>query len=250
MRRDDLVHYLDERLGIRDIDDVSVNGLQVEGAAEIRKIALITDAAMALFSKASAAGCDMIIAHHGIIWGGIKAVRGPIYNQIKLLLDNNINLYAAHLPLDAHPELGNNAQLGAIAGLTDTTPFGLYHGAAIGIAGRLPSPLTPEELSDVFVRAIGGTPMLLPFGKARLETVAIVSGGGSSALPEAIAAGIDCFVTGEGRHENHHLALEAGIHVMLLGHYHSETVGVKAVGREIEERFGIETIFIDEPTIL
>ena len=250
MQRDELVRYLDEKLGIHDIDDVSVNGLQVEGSNQVDKVALITDAALSLFQKARAAGCDMIIAHHGIVWGGLKRITGPIRKQLKLLMDSNINLYAAHLPLDAHPTLGNNAQLARIAKLTDVEPFGKYHGAHIGVSGRLTSPSTIEQLARTWQETIGGEPVVLPFGAPEIETVGIVSGGGSSALAEAIAKGLDCFVTGEGRHENHHTALEAGINMILLGHYHSETAGVKAVGRDIEEQFGIETIFIDEPTIL
>jgi dinuclear metal center YbgI/SA1388 family protein len=192
----------------------------------------------------------MIVAHHGIIWGGIKSITGPMYKQIKMLIDNDINLYAVHLPLDAHPQLGNNVLLASTVGLTDISPFGEYHGTPIGISGRLPTPLNPEKLAEKWREALGGTPVVLPFGRDLIETVGIVSGGGSSTLSEAIDRGLHCFVTGEGRHENHHAALEAGINLILLGHYHSETIGVKAVGRELEERFGLETIFIDEPTIL
>lgn len=250
MQRDELVRYLDEKLGIQDMDDVSVNGLQVEGTTDVNKIALITDAALSLFQKAQQEGCDMVIAHHGIVWGGIKRITGPVYRQIKTLINNDINLYAAHLPLDAHPTLGNNAQLAQLANLLDITPFGNYHGANIGVSGRLAHPVSIGQLAKTWQNAIGGTPVTLPFGAARIQSVGIVSGGGSSALNEAIDNGLDCFVTGEGRHENHHTALEAGINMILLGHYHSETVGVKAVGNDLEEQFGIETIFIDEPTIL
>ena len=250
MHRDELVRYLNERLDIKGFKDASVNGLQVEGKTEISKIALVTDAALLLFERAAELECDMIIAHHGIIWGGLTAVTGRTYAQLKLLLDRGINLYAAHLPLDAHPELGNNAELASMMGLVDLEPFGEYHGQTIGFAGRLAEPSNPDALAATLQRKIGGTPLVMPFGKQSIETAAIVSGGGSGSLPEAVERGFDCFVTGEGRHENHHVALEAGINVIYLGHYHSETAGVRAVGRELETRFDVTCVFIDEPTLL
>ncbi len=250
MNRDELVRYLSERLCIAAYKDVSVNGLQVEGRREVRRIALVTDAALSLFERARDASCDMIIAHHGIIWGGLHSVTGRTYTQLKLLIENGINLYAVHLPLDAHPELGNNAKLAKIAELADIAPFGRYDGQMLGFCGKLPKPLSAQALAEVFRKELGGAPLVLPFGKDSIETVGIVSGGGSGSLSEAVENGIDCFVTGDGRHENHHFALESKINVIYLGHYHSETPGVRAVGRELEEKFGLECIFIDEPTLL
>jgi dinuclear metal center YbgI/SA1388 family protein len=250
MQRDELVRYLNERLNIAAYRDSSVNGLQVEGSREVERVALVTDAALSLFERAAAVSCDMIIAHHGIIWGGLSSITGRTYAQLKLLFDHNLNLYASHLPLDAHPELGNNAELARIAQLTDLTPFGKYDGQMIGFCGRPPRPLSLKELSEIFRAEVGGAPLMLPFGKALIETVGIVSGGGSSSLAEAVDRGIDCLVTGDGRHENHHFALESNINVIYLGHYHSETPGVKAVGRELTEKFGLDCTFIDEPTLL
>ncbi len=250
MNRDDLVRYLDERLDIHALKDVSVNGLQVEGKTEVRKIALVTDAAASLFERAAALDCDMIIAHHGMIWGGLDRITGRTYTQLKILMDRGINLYAAHLPLDAHPELGNNAELASMMGLTDLAPFGEYHGQTIGFAGRLPKPSTAEALAEALRKQVGGSPLVLPFGKASIETVAVVSGGGGGSLQEAADKGIDCFVTGEGRHENHHAALESRVNVIYLGHYHSETAGVQAVGRELEFKFDVTCTFLDEPTLL
>jgi dinuclear metal center YbgI/SA1388 family protein len=250
MKRDELVQYLDERLNIAAYRDSSVNGLQVAGSEEVNRIALVTDAALSLFERAAAMSCDMIIAHHGIIWGGLSSITGRTHTQLKLLFDHNINLYAAHLPLDAHPELGNNAELARIAKLTDIAQFGRYDGQMLGFRGRLPRPLSTQELTEVFRAKIGGTPLTLPFGKAQIETVGIISGGGSSALGEAVLRGVDCLVTGDGRHENHHFALESNINVIYLGHYHSETLGVKAVGQELTEKFGLDCTFIDEPTLL
>ena len=249
--RDEIVRHLDSRLDIAAIDDFSHNGLQVQGAEEVRRIGLTTDAAMAVYRRAEQEKCEMIVAHHGIIWGGgITSITGRDYNHIKFLLDHELSLYAAHLPLDLHPELGNNAELCRMLDVQERRPFGKYHGIDIGFGGVLASAPTPFELAALFQRQIGGEPLILPFGPKRIRTVGIVSGGGSSALPEAIEANLDCFVTGEGKHEDHHLVLESNINMICLGHYHSETVGVKAVGEELARRFDVEVVFIDEPTLL
>ncbi|MDJ0764536.1 MAG: Nif3-like dinuclear metal center hexameric protein [Myxococcota bacterium] len=249
VKRDVLVKYLNERLNIEHIDDASANGLQVQGVDQVRRVGLATDAALAVYRRAADLGCELIIAHHGIIWGGgIRAVTGRTYEHIRFLVETGIGLYAAHLPLDAHPELGNNAGLAQMVSLESPEPFGRYHGVTLGVAGRLPQPLGIDALAQVWQRTIKAVPLTLPFGPEAIGTVAIVSGGGSGTLPEAIELGMDCLVTGEGKHEDHHLALEGHINVLYLGHYQSETVGVRAVGRELEERFGIEAVFIDEPT--
>lgn len=250
MNRDEVVHWLNERLNIAAFKDLSVNGLQVEGRPEVRKIALVTDAALKLYERAAEHKCDMIIAHHGMIWGGLTSITGRVFSQLKALFDAEINLYAAHLPLDAHPELGNNIELARMISLTDIEPFGESHGQMIGVCGKLPAPMRPDDLAAAFSGKIGGAPLVLPFGKSKIETVGIVSGGGGGMLEEASARGLDCLVTGEGRHENHHLALESHLNVIYLGHYHSETAGVKALGRAIETELGLTCLFIDEPTLL
>ncbi len=250
-KRDVLVEYLNDRLGITQVEDASMNGLQVQGNPQVSRVGLATDAALKVYEQAAELGCKMIVAHHGIIWGGgIRSVTGRDYEHIKFLLEHGISLYAAHLPLDAHPELGNNAVLARLVGLENREPFGDYHGVTLGFAGDLPAPMTLDELSASWRAEIGGEALALPFGPQYIKTIAIVSGGGSTALPQAIAGGVDCFVTGEGRHEDHHLALEGKINVLYLGHYHSETVGVKAVGKELAEHFDIKTVFIDEPTLV
>lgn len=245
--RDEIVRYLDDRLRIKDFDDASVNGLQVQGAGEVTKVALVTDAALATYRRAAQEGCQMVLAHHGLIWGGITRVTGRDHEHIKFLLDHDINLYAAHLPLDAHPELGNNAVLAAQLEIAGVERFGKYHGVPLGFMGRLPEVATLSDLVARFHKLLGREPTTLPFGPERIETVGIVSGRGG-VLEEAIELGLDCLITGEGKHEEHHLALEGKLNVLYLGHYASETVGVKAVGEDLERRFGIETVFIDVPT--
>jgi dinuclear metal center YbgI/SA1388 family protein len=245
--RDVLVDFLNQWLLISSFKDHSQNGLQVQGSAAIRKVALATDASLKVYEKAVSQGCDMVLTHHGLIWGGLKSVTGRDYRHVKYLLDHNVNLYAVHLPLDAHPDAGNNIVLARLARVCEPVAFGLYHGHTLGFAGELPEPLSLQELSELYRQELGGTHILLPFGKKLIRTVAIVSGGGAESLPEAIEKNFDCFITGEGPHHTYHAALECGINVLYLGHYHSETVGVKAVGKEITKRFKIETVFIDEP---
>ncbi len=249
--RKDIVQYLNQRLDVFSFEDFSANGLQVQGSEEVTKVALVTDAAMATYVKASKAGCELIVAHHGIIWGGgLRSITGRDYEHVKFLLENDINLYAVHLPLDAHPDLGNNAELCKMVGVREIEPFGKYHGVTLGFSGTLPSPMGLNELQTLFKQSIGGEPLALPFGEKSISSVAIVSGGGSATLKEAVDRGFDCFITGEGKHEDHHAAAEARINVIYLGHYHSETAGVKALGPELEEKFGVECVFIDEPTIV
>jgi dinuclear metal center YbgI/SA1388 family protein len=169
---------------------------------------------------------------------------------VRFLLDRGLNLYAAHLPLDMHPDVGNNAMLAKALKLSSVKPFGEYKGNLIGCLGVLPSPLTVGDVGRACRKAVGGTFAMLPFGKKKCRTVAIVSGGGSDAIPEAIDRGIDCFITGEPTHWNHHAALESRLNVLYLGHYHSETLGVKAVGKKLRNEFGVEIVFVDEPTMV
>jgi dinuclear metal center YbgI/SA1388 family protein len=246
--RDEIVRFLDERLDVRRVKDRSSNGLQVAGRKEVRKIAVATDAAMATYERAATEGCDMLLVHHGLIWGGIQYVTHRNHRHLKFLLERDLNLYAAHLPLDLHPELGNNALLAKGLGLERTRPFGDYNGERIGVAGALAAPLWAIDIADRFAAIVGGEPRLLPFGPAENRTVAIVSGGGGSAFTEAVEAGIDCFVTGEASHQIFHEAREGGVNVILLGHYLSETIGIRALGDEVAARFGVPAIFIDEPT--
>ncbi|MBW2260733.1 MAG: Nif3-like dinuclear metal center hexameric protein [Deltaproteobacteria bacterium] len=248
--RDEIVAFLDEELDVRSVEDESMNGLQVQGRGEVEKVALATDAALKVYRRAADLGCGMVVAHHGILWSKLTPITGVLHDHVRFLLEGRINLYAAHLPLDLHPRLGNNAELARMAGVREPLPFGRYHGKDIGFMGGLEQDLPLDELAGRLAGELGASPVVLPFGSGKVGSVGIVSGGGAFCLSEAIEKRLDCFVTGEGAHWNHHLALEAGIDVIYLGHYHSETPGVKAVGALLEERFGLGTVFIDEPTIV
>jgi dinuclear metal center YbgI/SA1388 family protein len=246
--RDLIVKYLNTFLEIEKIKDSSCNGLQVQGLKSIKRIGLAVDACMTVYKKAAAKKCQMIIVHHGLIWNGLTSIRGAEYEQVRYLLDHGLNLYAAHLPLDMHPEVGNNIMLAKALKLSSVKPFGSYKGSLIGYEGVLPAAASLDEIGRVCRKIIGGAFSTLAFGKKKCRTIAIVSGGGSDAITEAIDKGIDCFVTGEPNHWNHHTALESRLNVLYCGHYHSEKPGVKALGKKLEKEFDVETAFIDEPT--
>jgi dinuclear metal center YbgI/SA1388 family protein len=246
--RNALVAFLNKTLDIPAIKDESRNGLQVEGADRVTRVAVTVDACMEAFRRAAAQRCDMLIVHHGIIWDGIRAVRGPVRRQLAYLLKTEFNLYAAHLPLDLHAEYGNNIRLARLLGLKKTVPFGEYHGMRIGYKGTVPGGTTAAAIARKLQAACGGEPRVIAAGPARVRSVGIVSGGGASNLSDAIAEGIDCFVTGEPAHWNYHAAREAGINVIYGGHYETETVGVQALAGLIRKRFRLPCVMLDLPT--
>jgi dinuclear metal center YbgI/SA1388 family protein len=247
--RDDITAFLDDYLNINDISDKSSNGLQVQGNDTIERVGLATDAALVTYRRAIEADCQMLIVHHGLIWNGIRYVTGRTYDHFRYLIENSLNLYAAHLPLDLHSEVGNNALLANMADLTHIRPFGDYYGITIGYCGTFREPIRVEALEALFARGLDCTPRTLAFGPESIRTAAIISGGGASLLDEAISRNMDCLITGEGTHDRYHQAAEGRIHLMYLGHYKSETVGVRALGERLKEEFrDLETVFIDEPT--
>lgn len=245
-----LCSFLIEALSLDKIKDISINGLQVQGTPTIKKIGLAVDACMETYRMAVKEQCDFLLVHHGIIWGGIQSICGPLHTQISYLLKNNLNLFAAHLPLDLHPILGNNANLAAIIGLKKLLPFGDYKGTRIGFEGAFGRAVSRDTIVDRLCRSLDTECTVLPFGPDRIRRVAIISGGGAGELPEAINKGIDCYITGESSHENYHAALEAGINVIYAGHYHTEKGGVERIGRLLTRTYGIESVFLDSPTPL
>jgi dinuclear metal center YbgI/SA1388 family protein len=240
--------------GILDINgfeaaDSSLNGLQVDNdGGGIKKICFAVDASMETFRRAAAAGAGMIFVHHGLFWGRPLALRNVHRRRIKFLLDHNIALYAAHLPLDQHPGLGNNAALAELLGIENPEPFGLYHGKHIGYKGRLANPLSIDE-AVIRITFMGRPPLgVYSFGKAESQTCAVVSGGASDETFEAIDAGVDLYVTGEVSHTVYHHALEAGLNLIAGGHYSTEVWGVRRVMDLTASQLNIDAEFIDAPT--
>ncbi len=229
--------------------DPSLNGLQVDNdGADVCRVAFAVDACEETILRAAELGAGMLFVHHGLFWKAPLALRGSHYRRIKALLDSNLSLYASHLPLDAHPEVGNNAGIARAIGLGDLKPFGEWRGAVIGFRGELSESLGIDEiLSRLFPD--GRQPAhILPFGPKKIRSVGIVSGGASDEVHEAIALGLDLYVTGEFEHEAYHPAMEAGINVIAGGHYQTETFGVRLVAERLARETGIDAVFVDVPT--
>lgn len=248
MDRDDLVRYLDEYLRIGTIRDDSRNGLQVEGRPEVRHMALAVDACLAAFQRAAAVQADLLLVHHGLFWESYRPLRGAHLRRIRTLLDHGISLYAAHLPLDAHPEVGNNVALARLLGLEVVGPFGEYHGTAVGVEARLAAAMSPQEFAHLVQDRLQVPVVLQAYGPPQVQAVGIVSGGGAEMAAQAAARGLDLFLTGERSHTFYHEAEEQGLHVLYAGHYATEALGVKALGQHLAERFGLQTTFLDVST--
>ncbi|MFP3909494.1 MAG: Nif3-like dinuclear metal center hexameric protein [Archaeoglobaceae archaeon] len=248
MNLTEIVDFLDDYLHIADWEDKSMNGLQVEGRKKIEKIVFAVDACMDTFHQAEEKNADMLIVHHGLIWGSVGYIKGQIMKRLKYLLENELSLYAAHLPLDAHPEIGNNVELMRILRAKIEEPFGEYHGKAIGYLGSFDQPKTLEEINDMVKRQLNVDPLVLNFGPNDIKTVACVSGAGSSTVPEAGEKEVDLLVTGETGHSSYHTAKEFSLNIMFAGHYATETLGVKALMNVLRNKFDVEVEFIDVPT--
>jgi dinuclear metal center YbgI/SA1388 family protein len=229
------------------IDD-SLNGIQVgRGPGPIEKVAFAVDACAESIRRAAEAGAQVLFVHHGLFWGRPAPLDGALRRRVKLLLDADLALYACHLPLDEHPEQGNNAVLARILGLVDREGFGEHRGRLLGYAGRLDPPLSLDQA----LRRIlpdGSSPLsLIPGAASSIRRAAVVSGGGASDVREAIAKGIDLFVTGESSHTVYHEVVEAGIHFLAAGHYATEVWGVRAMAERLAGE-AFKTFFIDLPT--
>ena len=255
MKLADLVLWLDDLLELgKFAKDHSNNGLQVEGRSEVLRIAGGVDACQELFDAAAAANVDLVIVHHGLSWGDEpRRFTGVTANRLRTLLANHISLYAVHLPLDAHLTYGNNAELARIAGAANVVPGCEYCGALIGTLGDFDGKVTVSSLAKTYEKKLkcGAVGFDEVTGERRIGRALFVSGGGGlMALDAARDAGADLLVTGEWTHTMYHYAAEYGIAVIALGHYASETLGIRALLREIRERYGLETEFIDLPTRL
>ena len=240
--------YLDTYLDIHTVPDYSgaLNGLQVESTRAVRKVAAAVDASQASIDAAVAAGADLLLVHHGLFWDGNRPVTGRRYRRLRALIEADVALYSAHLPLDVHPEVGNNAVLARALGIEPQGRFGAYQGHPVGVWGTLE--IGREALAARLDALLGGPVRLIAGGAERLRRVGVITGGAGSEVPAAIAAGLDAFVTGEGAHHNFFDATEGGINLYLGGHYATETWGVRALAGHLAERFDLEWTFLDQPT--
>ncbi|MDR2510684.1 MAG: Nif3-like dinuclear metal center hexameric protein, partial [Spirochaetaceae bacterium] len=229
--------------------DAALNGLQVDnGGAEVRKIAFAVDACLETFTRAAAGGARLLFVHHGLFWGNQERVTGVYHRRLAFLLEHQLALYAAHLPLDQHPLAGNNAALAQKLGLRNIEPFGIYHGRKIGYKGALSPELGIHEAARLISHNGQPPAALLPFGVPRNRSCAIISGGAAREALQAIDEEIDLYVTGEASHEIYHFALEGKLNMLCGGHYATEVWGVQKMRELCAAALPVETEFIDVPT--
>ncbi len=243
-----LVQYCDRLLRTDAIGDYdgAANGLQVENSGLVTRIAATVDASLATVKLAIAAKADLLIVHHGLFWSPSHPWTGKRHELLRLLIENNLAVYSSHLPLDAHPKLGNNAQLCAALGLKNLRPFFTTHGQPIGFKSR--AIISRSELAKRLERATGTRPRIIPGGNNLCEQIGIVTGGAGGDLKLAAAEGVDTFITGEGPHWTYALAEGLGLNVLYGGHYATETFGVKALAAELSRKFKLPWEFLDHPT--
>jgi len=243
-----IVNHCDQLLHTAEIGDYdgAANGLQVENSGRVTRVAATVDASLATVKLAINAKADFLIVHHGLFWSPSHPWTGKKYELIRLLIENDIAVYSSHLPLDAHPRLGNNVLLCAALGLKRLKPFFTSRGQAIGF--QAVTTIFREELGSRLARATGARPLVIPGGPRICRRIGVVTGGAGSDLKQAAAEGVDTFVTGEGPHWSSAMAEELGINVLYGGHYATETFGVKALAEHLAKRFEIPWTFLDHPT--
>ena len=246
----EVVDYLDSYLRIAEIPDheTALNGLQVECAGSVTGIVAAVDASQRTIDRV-VAECPpgtMLLVHHGLFWDGDQPVRGRRYHRLKALFDHDMSVYSAHIPLDVHPEVGNNAVLARQLGILDPTPFDTCRGIPFGASGHLI--MSRDMLVARLVELLGARVHLIPGGPETTTRVGLITGAAGGRIQAAAEAGLDTFITGEGAHHTTFDALESGVNVLYAGHYATETVGVKALAEHLAQRFGLTWDFHDHPT--
>lgn len=249
MKLESIVAHLDGVLGIPDFPDYpnALNGLQFGGPDQVLRVGAAVDANEITLRQAADAGVDLLLVHHGLFWDGLRPIRGRYLRRVETLVQHRMALYSAHLPLDAHPALGNGILLSRALGLEGLIPFGVARGVTVGWQGLV----EPEGVRSFQARvaaAVDGPARLLSGGPAEVRRVAVVTGGAGSLVEEAAEAGVDTFVTGEGAHHIFTHAVELGLNVFLAGHYATEVFGVKALAAHLENTFGLPWVFLDVPS--
>src|SRR6266705_5631515 len=244
----ELVSYLDGYLCVAAVPDApeALNGLQVANSGTVTRIAAAVDLCEATVRMAVERQADLMLVHHGLFWGGLRPLAGPAYRRMAGLFQHNIALYSAHLPLDLHPDVGNNAVLARQLGVPVRGGFGEEYGVPIGVWGELD--VSRDALEQRLRAVLGVAARVLPFGPERVRRLGIVTGGAGSMIARAAAAGLDTYLTGEGAHHTFFDAEELRLNVFYAGHYATETVGVKALAAHLEAKFGLPWTFLDHPT--
>ena len=244
-----LVAELDELLESEGSGDYCPNGLQVEGGPEVGRIITSVSASLELFAYAVESQADAVIVHHGILWNGSEAPRivGSFRERVRLLIENRISLIAYHLPLDRHLELGNAAQLARRLGLEELEGFGIHSGAPAGVCGVFPQAVDSDEFFAAIAEACNRVPQVFEGGNQFVSSVGIVTGAAQREFHQAVAAGLDAYITGEATEWVMHQAAEDGVHYVAAGHYATERFGIQALGRWISDHYGLDVEFVDIP---
>ena len=245
--RDAIVAFTGKYLDSGAVKDAAHNGLQVEGRAQVKKIAFGVSASLACIEKAAAWGADMLVVHHGLMWGRLAPYRGPLKRKLETLFRSGLSLCAWHLPLDRHPACGNNARLLKLLGAGRLKPFGVHDGAAIGFSGTLPKPQDIGAVAAALAIKLDAEPLCFRFGKEKIRTVGAVSGGAASMFGQAVEAGLDLYLTGEVSEGTQELARETRSNFIAAGHYNSEKPGVQALAEVLGKKFRVRTEFFDIP---
>ena len=247
MQRDRIIDFVNNYLDAGKVKDVSLNGLQVEGRAEVKKIAFGVSASLELIKRAAEAGADMVIVHHGLFWGRVLPVKGPFKKKLETLLNNGISLAAWHLPLDKHRSVGNNARILKLLGAENLKPFGVYDGETIGFKGAFRRPKTAAGIIKTLQNELSADVISFNFGAKEIKTLGVVSGGAQKMFEQAIAGGLDLYITGEVSEFVQETAREHGANFISAGHYNTEKPGVRALESLLRSKFGVKTEFIDIP---
>ena len=244
----DLVRYLDDYLRVAEVPDSrnALNGLQVEGPGSVQRLAVAVDASEESIRAAVEAEADLLLVHHGLFWDGNLPLTGRRYRRIAPLIRAGVALYSAHIPLDAHEKVGNNIVLARELGIDVAGRFAEYKGLELGVWGRVD--VDRNEFAAVLEKVLGRTVQMIPGGEDRLRKVGVLTGGGGSFIEQAVDFGLDALVTGEGSHHTYFDAVENSLTLYYGGHYATETWGVRAIAEHLEERFGLEWVFLDQPT--
>jgi dinuclear metal center YbgI/SA1388 family protein len=243
-----IVCYCDQLLRTAEVQDYdrAANGLQVENRGSVTRIAATVDASLATVRVAAAAKADLLLVHHGLFWAPAHPWTGKRYQLMRCLLEHDLAVYSSHLPLDAHPRLGNNAQLCSALGLKKLRPFFESHGQCIGFQAK--TNISRADLARRLQRATAMKPRVVPAGPEICRSIGVVSGGAGDDLQKAADEQVDTFITGEGQHWTYALAEELGLNVLYGGHYATETFGVKALAAHLSARFKVPWTFLDHPT--
>ncbi|MFT5429611.1 MAG: dinuclear metal center YbgI/SA1388 family protein [Myxococcota bacterium] len=247
MKTSALVNYLDTYLEAKGCPDYCPNGLQVAGRPEVKRVVCGVTACLELIEAAAERGADALLVHHGILWGNsMPTLTGSFRRRVKALLDADLNLIAYHLPLDRHLEVGNGAAVAQRLGLTDVETFGLHKGVTVGVRGNTAAG-DIDSLAAQISDALDTTPTVLPYGPSVIRSVGVVTGAADKDLPQAVEAGLDCYITGEISEFVMHFAKEEGIHFIAAGHHATERYGVQQLGAHLATTHGLEWEFVDVP---